>query len=1425
MKNLLEPEVGLATSMLQTLRDATEEEYRDALARDAARNSDAVPEESARNVVIIVKPRASDNHDDFVSEASNIKEARCINPVGTSLGRMRTVSNPLKTLPDFFRLPKARQPDLHRNLWDMDSNVGASNVQQSVVDKDGGAPELKPRSPLFKLGTPLKENGNSMKTPTIIDKLEQTLKNRPNLFERFNLPIIPKMKIDNPLRKANNNKNSDLSPTPSRIQEFIEKEDDEDFFKFNKRPLMLKNLLNLKDVELIPKTISKIPRFKSKLNTQDLALPTSLNRDADIKCDGSLYDSAMNEKVLMPKKVTPTTIENVEAKNTLNGDSSLKSIVNGEVESEEDKDNQDALQSPSEIIPIILDNTQTVELDDLDCKDVSLEEITTSTTENIQTFLEDNGSSDNLDPAVKSEIFEDLTENEDDWNTIKDCETNEASENENEISEIDMISGNSIATVTPFTLQDSEESVSQLQVEKPEQDTINHSNDGDEDFNSVPSIEDQVASTEIKPELISKKCLENSINRNLRIDTPITEDQEPRKYELFEEPEDSKSKVKENLDGITFNDLQKLSDDLLVLSSNQEQDVIPKEADIENGSSELDFKSNQEEITEEIIPDILEAEPTTISDVEIPKEANIEPLKGKACRVGFDENKTKQKPAKLKSAIQDENSKDMTVEASAPKANTLPAIFNPLNLNEQLGSSLLQNINPLDPLNLNENLRSPLLPNLAPLNLNDKLRSPILPNLDPLNLNLGSPLNLNEKLESLLQSNFDPLNVRSSIQDIIVQPSISDDPLHILGKPMGDVFKLPTLEDLRQRFSSVFDTNDRSAENNFSDEEGDCSNDVPVEMAPAASTSNFRKISPIRPLEDMNIDIFQLNPLSKTDSLTNTPRLNLNNFRTRLPIPDNLDLKPVKLESRVGNNKGNLLGASLTFGNDKATLRKAKPNSDLLGHPKGGIPSLDELRDAFHSNTQSLLGTPLHSNLDLFRDSSLGASGIPDIDEIRRNAEKTMKGLQQRMKSTFKGNINNPLSEKFARPQDLLEDVNDKLKAIHYDLNDRLSSIHEDILDQTRLKPLRPTFPSSRNTNKNIMNNIRKTKAKPARLQVSASTISSQEVDPFQNTNDRNLLRAPARNPKRVHTNSHRILLGAESSPVASKVEFPKTKTSVDIPRKTTLPPLPRLPSLKQGSESLFPQNIRGKTLVVPRQPGFVKDLKRPILRKPNPFKDKNSKVTITFTATTPSPVTSSINKFRKPSSVKPDIKPDVDSLKERLALPRSKTLGDAKQSASEPLSRISTPLNSKTNFKTANSGKDHPQLQSLEPMVNTKSKVLPSFKGFKESKLRLNENNSKKLDSSWNFVKPVAKNVEKIKPLVWPTSDEDSFLAKVREAMQARLKSFNPSKAAEKVEIAKIERPNTDMIRSASENNDVIVDEPIKENVPYKCRMLCTRE
>ncbi|XP_050353688.1 uncharacterized protein MAL13P1.304-like [Nymphalis io] len=87
---LLKPEVGLASSVLETLQEVTDQEYQEALVRDATRTALNDREENLleqeitntpRNIVnIILQPKDGHTLDDVMPEASHMQETRCVHP-------------------------------------------------------------------------------------------------------------------------------------------------------------------------------------------------------------------------------------------------------------------------------------------------------------------------------------------------------------------------------------------------------------------------------------------------------------------------------------------------------------------------------------------------------------------------------------------------------------------------------------------------------------------------------------------------------------------------------------------------------------------------------------------------------------------------------------------------------------------------------------------------------------------------------------------------------------------------------------------------------------------------------------------------------------------------------------------------------------------------------------------------------------------------------------------------------------------------------------------------------------------------------------------------------------------------------------------------------------------------------------------------
>ncbi|XP_046964224.1 asparagine-rich protein-like [Vanessa cardui] len=115
-KPLLKPEVGLASSVLETLQEVTDQEYQEALVRDATRTALNDKEENLletemantpRNIVnIILQPKDGNTMDDVMPEASHTQETRCVHPSSSSLGRANTFDQ-MRLKPRYNVLGKA----------------------------------------------------------------------------------------------------------------------------------------------------------------------------------------------------------------------------------------------------------------------------------------------------------------------------------------------------------------------------------------------------------------------------------------------------------------------------------------------------------------------------------------------------------------------------------------------------------------------------------------------------------------------------------------------------------------------------------------------------------------------------------------------------------------------------------------------------------------------------------------------------------------------------------------------------------------------------------------------------------------------------------------------------------------------------------------------------------------------------------------------------------------------------------------------------------------------------------------------------------------------------------------------------------------------------------------------------------------------
>ncbi|XP_030037652.2 uncharacterized protein LOC115453140 [Manduca sexta] len=160
------------------------------------------------------------------------------------------------------------------------------------------------------------------------------------------------------------------------------------------------------------------------------------------------------------------------------------------------------------------------------------------------------------------------------------------------------------------------------------------------------------------------------------------------------------------------------------------------------------------------------------------------------------------------------------------------------------------------------------------------------------------------------------------------------------------------------------------------------------------------------------------------------------------------------------------------------------------------------------------------------------------------------------------------------------------------------------------------------------------------------------------------------------------------------------------------------------------------------------------------------------------------------------------------------KQRNDLNESPSEALpTRLLSP-------KTSESRNCIENVNSLED-IEEKASFVKSNRGSMRETVKEQDNlKTPKIDSTRSDTKRKLTNNSPTLPFSsLPKIDDNSFLSKVREAVKARLSSFDP-----KIIGGREAKTCSDMERSASENHNVVVGENMKENVSYKCKMVCTK-
>ncbi|CAG9791611.1 unnamed protein product [Diatraea saccharalis] len=1333
-KRLLHPEVDLASSVLETLREATDEEYQDALARDAARSvgraekPDIFIENGNKLLPVIVSPKqALIDHDGETDKG----EVSLLERLGSK--RIPSLNAP-NLLKDILKLPPKRLIT-QKNLVDMDSNVGASNINEKLIPiSPENKLDLKPKADLLNI---FSENTNLKKSNVNVPTLDEVLDNIKETFsynsrQKTNnvdgrigskdvlskiLGTIPKLNTD-VHSSMDNLSNTENEHSPSNVIEHYSHVSDDKLNKESEK--YTTNIDTNEEIDITPPLLDikklQIPAIKLKSekresvndllndviknleNTRKFLPPNlfSMPRKLTIEEDSDMKNKDVEDIESMPNKGKTIYTEIID---TVPSSSSIKvaeedpnSCLSNVLDENQNANNVltdpnikteilDSLPSRTEINEIKEVNSEETELDSINPKDESSFDNNSLNTNN---FINTNADSkeDNLNTS-SGETIEGEDFQPDGENSIGDQNLS------NESSDISVLDKQ--ASFAPNShgadSQDFEESL----LSSESEDVVKNQPENNETEKFKSDLNKNIKDTKLFP--LRKKFLK----RLQQILPKDTSQQSPGVQE-----------VKDASSDLSIDDLQQMSNSLL------ETEKVLINALAEQNSKTRELKSDINEKDTKNANNMM-----TVSDDDLdPKETHI--LGTNSVNQMTSESKNECLTDILK------QKKNSEIQIDVTKANEMMS-----EASEPASSAMIPN---------------PIVKSL----LSPQVVQPLPSLLDGLDNLFNTPT-----------VNF---------------PELFKNPLPLYNKP------------------NIL-TNKNKNERNYIASNGN------LDMSTLASTSNSRSLLPtIKPLEDINLDILQLKPLALSEnSLPILPRLNLNSYKAKLPVPNALSLKPVMLESSVRNDKG-LIGAALSFGKDNEGIglmpstRNTVP--DILGNPII-LPNFDELHEHILENAQNLLSTPLETTGRNIIEDTL-RSGQVLSENIKVQSKNALNDLHKNFKTTLKGVglsgnsilgdplTNTNLLEEISRQH---EDFGDKLKGIRYDFSDRLETLRNNIFDHIPNLGS-PVARQSSNT---------KTKQKP--LQLSKRTKNTRPSARNKNA------------PKRAKsiTSASSIASPKFAENPVSKIKSPNLK----LPQKNSI----KIPHL----------NLNNKPLLDIFQKPLTPSTRKPFLQT----KLKENKVKITF-ETTPRP-----NFKTNPSLAK------IPKFKSKLLLPNKndlrkkstlKSMSDANESPSElNYTHVKPPLripirskpaaksvkdvseivpsilkskpssNSKFRKSKLNNSFDAVSLTSSEEPVNQRTPLVPS-----NVKLGV-DSNSKKV------------NVGTPKSSSWPRIVDDSFLTKVREALKARLAGLG-SAAAQQKSRSTIDS-GSDMAKSASNNQELSTNlKPMKENTSYSCKMVCTK-
>ncbi|XP_063389079.1 uncharacterized protein LOC134674853 [Cydia fagiglandana] len=995
-KPLLHPEVGLASSVLETLREATDEEYRDALERDAARAAvdvasladliDGAPEEARNVVTVIVSPRHMDDSD-VIPEASHVQETRCIHSLLGNPRNSLSHRTQSKGLEDILNLPLPSGM-LHRQR---DSGLAASNVHESVVTPEDNLNTLLP-------GLKLNPNLLSLDPKTINENINNILSGA-NLGIKAGSISLNRNEMDNSdartdsandqissevvgenndiltvndfNRQSDGQNDLDCNTSPSIKQETIAEKSAKNtgplqsllFGRNNdEKPGLsfpLKNLLKLRDVELVPLDVLN-NKPKTKINIPSLKLHPLQNTEA-------------REHVKLPTK--PSKIATVLSKLNKAKTANIQIIPKRKPVT---TDILDAVPSPSDdnCVRLKPETDKSVEVNMQQLED-SLLDSSTETTETGNEQADDliAKSTDILpsnsaeDVQLKSsEIFQDEeVDDSEDFQIIDDAQT---PENE---SDIEIISEEDISDIPPGSVDLSE-------INEAE----DRSNSEPVTLHPLKTLEEIRRSVVDKLEALQKSNINalDNIKHNVEEISPHGDSEEARNQDIgSEETIDQISNVEStslsptsgkpfegelqdmsaSAEAVSFQDLQNMSNSILMASENHEQRA----------------QEQNEEFLESKEGDTA-SEEASESDID-----NILGMDGKETENDLNQN------------IDDSNKTDKTLC--------------PSDLHKTSNQAKVEDTNSINKVNTENDLET-----LA--------SDPIMDILRPTSVTSGPIINILRPNSKSLVEHLNDFGTK--LRQSIVQPAplINANDFNIFSTPSFNLPNLsglntniPTLDDIRTRVSEILNGLARTANDDDGSSEldsEDFASDVnPVQSASPSSSDPVSIFSPLKPLEDINLDIIQLKPLpsllGSSPQTPDLPGLNLNRYKAKLAVPKSLDLKPLNLASTLGNN-GGLVGTTLTIGpqkKQKTGTPKLKSNKNAqFASPRGALnsnPTLADITSTMQNNALNLLNIP--------KSPTLQASNIAGniAERIKSHAEDTVKSIHETLNPSALAEVHN----------------------------------------------------------------------------------------------------------------------------------------------------------------------------------------------------------------------------------------------------------------------------------------------------------------------------------------------------------------------------------------------------------------------------------